>query len=886
MNNNIPKAYEPHKAEELWYPKWEKSGMFHGDPGSDKKPFSIVIPPPNVTDILHLGHALNNTLQDILVRWRRSMGFEVEWMPGVDHAGIATQVVVEKNLTREGLSRQEVGREKFLKKVWDWKEEKFDLILNQLKRIGCSCDWERKRFTMDEGLSRAVKEVFVRLYDKGLIYKGNRLINWCPRCLTTLSDDELEREDIDSHLWYIKYKIKGSDRYLTVATTRPETMLGDTAVAVNPKDKRYKDLVGKSAILPILDRELPIIADDFVDMEFGTGAVKVTPAHDINDYEIGERHGLEKLNILNDDASLNENAGEFAGLDRYVARKKLVEELKERGFLEKIEDHKFAVATCYRCETVVEPYLSIQWFVKMKPLAKPAIEALNSGELKFHPAHWSKTYLYWLENIRDWCISRQLWWGHRIPVYYCKECGETMVRAEVPKACSKCKSSRIEQDQDVLDTWFSSWLWPFSTFGWPDETPELKAFFPTKALFTASEIIYLWVARMIMASYEFTGKLPFSDVYIHGTVRDDTGEKMSKSKGNGIDPIQIINKYGADALRISMILSTPEGQDPLINEKSFEIGRNFANKIWNASRFVIMNLDGDHIELTPNLEEDRLELPDHWILSRLAKTIGQVNNYLSGFRFNTAAKTAYDFIWKDYCDWYLEMIKPRLGKDQSEQEKEIARKISGYVLLQILRLLHPFMPFLTEEIFHNLPNVSEGDFLNSRGWPEPPLKFIDDALEKDLELVQTVIGAIRNIRAEMEVPPGKKADVIIKTGDKNAAEILENQKPQLLTLGKIKNLEIGAEVKKPPLSASAVVPFGDIYIPLEGLIDLESERARLEKELQKQRQFLERIKKKLANTDFLDRAPAEVIQSEKEKQELAEKSISRLNKNLESLAGW
>ena len=886
MIRKIPKAYDPHKAEGLWYPRWEKSGMFHGDPNSDKKPFSIVIPPPNVTDILHLGHALNNTLQDILIRWKRSMDFEVEWLPGVDHAGIATQVVVEKNLTKEGKSRQELGREKFLKKVWDWKEEKFDLILNQLKRIGCSCDWERKRFTMDEGLSRAVKEVFIRLYEKGLIYRGNRLINWCPRCLTTLSDDELEREDIDSHLWYIKYKIKGSDRYLTVATTRPETMLGDTGVAVNPKDKRYKDLVGKSAILPILDRELPIIADDYVDVEFGTGAVKVTPAHDPNDFEIGNRHSLEKLNILNDDGTLNENAGKFSGMDRFAARKKLVEELKEHGYLDKIEDHKLAVATCYRCETVVEPYLSIQWFVKMEPMAKPAIDALKSGELKFHPAHWSKTYLYWMENIRDWCISRQLWWGHRIPAYHCRACGEIMVSPEAPKECKKCQASKIEQDSDVLDTWFSSWLWPFSTFGWPEDTPELTKFFPTKALFTASEIIYLWVARMVMASYEFTGKLPFNDVYIHGTVRDENGEKMSKSKGNGIDPIDIIDKYGADALRVSMILATPEGQDPLITEKSFELGRNFANKIWNAARFVVTNMNGYDHRSTLDTDLKELELPDIWILSRLAKSIGQVNNYLSGYRFNTAAKTAYDFIWKDYCDWYLEMIKPRLAKNQTEEVKKKARLVSGYVLVQILRLLHPFMPYVTEEVYHILPGVGEDEFLNNLGWPKPPLKYINDDIEKDFELVQTVIGAIRNIRAEMDVPPGKKADVIIKTPDKNAARVLENQKTQLITLGKIGNLDIGDDVKKPPLSASAVIPVGEIYIPLEGLIDLENERARLEKELQKQRQYLERVKKKLANTDFLNRAPSEVIEAEKEKKVLAEDSIGRLNKNLESLAGW
>lgn len=886
MLKDIPKTYDPHRAEETWYPRWVESGLFHGRIDSEKKPYTIVIPPPNVTDILHLGHALNNTLQDILIRWRRSMGYEAEWLPGIDHAGIATQVVVEKDLAREGLSRQQLGRDKFLKKVWAWKEDKFDRIIIQLKRMGCSCDWERIRFTMDEGLTRAVQEVFIRLYEKGLIYRGNRLINWCPRCRTSLSDDELEREDIDSHLWYIRYKIKGSDEHVTVATTRPETMLGDTGVAVNPGDKRYKKYVGKSAILPILDRELPIISDDYVDTEFGTGAVKITPGHDSNDFEVGGRHGLETINILNDDGTLNENAGKYAGFDRYKARKKLVEELKQRGYLEKIEDYRLSVATCYRCDTVVEPYLSLQWFVRMEPLAGPAIEALKSGELKFHPDHWSKTYLYWLENIRDWCISRQLWWGHRIPAYHCRDCSEIMVAAEKPQTCSKCKSTKIEQDPDVLDTWFSSWLWPFSTFGWPEKTPELEKFFPTKSLFTASEIIYLWVARMIMSSYEFTGKLPFSDVYIHGTVRDIEGEKMSKSKGNGIDPNDIIDKFGADALRVSLILATPEGQDPHISEKSFELGRNFANKIWNASRFVISNFNGYEAEHKIDSDPRELELPDIWILSRLAKTIGQVNNYLSGYRFNTAARATYDFIWKDFCDWYLEMIKPRLANDASEEAKKLARKVSGFVLIQILRLLHPFMPFVTEEIYHLLSGVKDGQLLNSLGWPEPALKFINDKLERDFELVQNIISAIRNIRSEMDVPPGRKADVMIKTSDKKAASIMKELESQLLTLGRVENLTVGSEIKKPPLSASAVVSCGEIYIPLEGLIDLEGEKLRLEKELEKQKQFLTRIKKKLANRDFLDRAPAEVIDGEKMKQRQAEDRVARLNKNLESLSGW
>ena len=814
------------------------------------------------------------------------MGYEAEWMPGVDHAGIATQVVIEKNIAKEGTTRQQMGREKFLERVWEWKEQKFNSIINQLQRIGCSCDWDRTRFTMDEGLSRAVVEVFINLYEKGLIYRGNRLINWCPRCQTSLSDDELEREDVDSHLWYIRYKIKGSNDYLTVATTRPETMLGDTALAVNPDDKRYQKYIGKAAILPIMDRELPIIADGYVDKEFGTGVVKITPGHDFNDFEVGTRHNLEKINILNPNGTLNDNAGRFAGQGRHEGRKLIIEELSRDDHLVKTEDYKMSVATCYRCHTVVEPYLSLQWFVKMQPLAVPAIAAIKNDELVFHPDHWSKTYLYWMENIRDWCISRQLWWGHRIPAYYCQSCGEIMVARQKPKSCPKCKATEINQDPDVLDTWFSSWLWPFSTFGWPDKTPELGYFFPTKALFTASEIIYLWVARMVMASYEFQGKLPFNDVYIHGTVRDANGVKMSKSLGNGIDPIEIINKYGADALRITLVLATPEGQDPFISEKSFELGRNFANKLWNASRFVITNIDGTEILLEHSAHENMTELADIWIMSRLNKTLGQMNNYLSSYRFNTAAKTAYDFIWKDYCDWYLEMIKPRLADDTPEEVKERARKVSGYVLLQILRMLHPMMPFVTEEIYHLLPEVSDSAFLNDLGWPEPVIKLINDDLEKDFEIVQTVIGAIRNIRAEMEVPPGKKADVLIHAADDRIAEILKKQEMQLLVLGRISNLVIGTSVKKPPLSASSVIPQGEIYIPLTDLIDLDSEKVRLEKELANQTKYLDRIKKKLSNFDFLERAPADVIQAEKEKQKQAEDSIERLNKNLESLSGW
>jgi len=819
-------------------------------------------------------------------------GSEVEWLPGVDHAGIATQVVVEKSLAREGRSRHDIGREKFVQKVWKWKEEKFDRIINQLKKIGCSCDWDRTRFTMDEGLSRAVIEVFCSLYEKGLIYRGERIVNWCPDCLTTLSDDEVEHDEIDSYLWYIKYKIKSSDDYLTVATTRPETMLGDTAVAVNPDDDRFKELIGKSAILPIMDRELPIIADEYVDKEFGTGAVKITPAHDPNDFDIGIRHRLERINILNKDGTLNENAGKFAGMDRYVARKNLVEELKEKGYLEKTENYNLLSGTCYRCHTVIEPYLSKQWFVKMAPLAKPAIESVKSGKVKFHPEHWVKTYLHWMENVRDWCISRQLWWGHRIPVYYCDECDEIMVARVKPEKCVKCDSTAIIQDEDVLDTWFSSWLWPFSTFGWPEKTPELDKFFPTKALVTASEIIYLWVARMVMASLEFMGTEPFSDVYIHGTVRDSDGVKMSKSLGNGIDPLLIIDEYGADALRASLILATPEGQDPHISEKTFEIGRNFANKIWSASRFVRMNIGECKLTADMKLSEENLEMPDKWILSRLAKTIGQINNYLSGFRFSSAAKAAYDFAWNDYCSNYLEMIKPRYKTGQNgdrivnPQSSLAARQCSGYVLLQILKLLHPFMPYVTEEIWGLVLEDNGKGFISTASWPEPRLKFINDDLEADMAKVITLAEKVRMACAELDVPPVKKPQVLIKCENAKLVEIFSAHAEEIRNMARSGEVIVGTDIKKPPLSASAVVPGAEIFIPLEGLIDIDQERTRLEKQLKDKTAFLDKLTNKLKNKDFVNRAPVEVVEAEKAKLVKTEELIEKLNKNLESLAGW
>jgi len=889
--NDLPKHYDPKKAEDKWYQFWLEKKLFHADVHTNKETFSVVIPPPNVTDVLHVGHALNNTLQDILIRWKRMQGYETEWLPGTDHAGIATQVILEKKLAKEGSSREKLGREKFVKLAWDWKRKNGDAILNQLKKIGCSCDWDRARFTLDEGLSEAVLEVFVHLYDKGLIYRGKRIINWCPRCQTSLSDDETEREEKDGHLWYIRYKLKGADEYITVATTRPETMLGDTAVAVNPKDKRFEKLVGKSAILPILDRELKIIADDFVDPEFGTGMVKVTPAHDPNDFDMGQRHNLEKINVMNPDGTMNENAGKFAGMDRYACREALVAELKKKKFLEKIEKYQVALALCYRCGTEIEPYLSLQWFVKMKPLAEPAIQAVKTGKVRFYPERWTKTYMHWMENIRDWCISRQLWWGHRIPVWCCQDCKEIMVSKTAPLKCTQCKSKNLKQDEDVLDTWFSSWLWPFSTFGWPKKTPELERFYPTKALFTASEIIFLWVARMVMAGYEFMGKEPFSDVYIHGTVRDEQGIKMSKSLGNGIDPLEIIDEYGADALRTTMMLVTPEGQDTLIAKKTFEVGQHFANKLWNVSKFVMGNLPEGitPVGTTLGLSLQDLKLEDHWILSRLNRTINEATSFMDNYRFNSAVKALYDFIWHDFCDWYVELTKQRLNLPDGERDKVTAQNVTHLVLNHILRLLHPFAPFVTEEIWHHLYKLgSDGNSssLLMANWPTSNQELIHESLEDTLKRVQDVVTAIRNIRSEMNVPPVKKADVLIQVDKQSLVKILEDNRDHILNLGKVEKLNIGIKLTKPDHSASAVIKDAEIFIPLEGLIDMEQERKRLEKEILRVNQLLEKINKKLSNEDFVKKAPKEIINKEKTKKEEYSSMVEKLNKNLEGLLGW
>ena len=881
--NSPSQPYDPKTVENRLYDGWLKAGYFRGEIRKDKPPYSIVIPPPNVTDILHLGHALNNTIQDILIRQKRMSGFEAEWMPGADHAGIATQVIVEKQLKKEGTTRRELGREKFLERTRAMAYKNKDYILNQLKRIGCSCDWDRTRFTIDESLSKAVITVFIHLYDKGLIYRGHRIINWCPSCQTTLSDDEVEHEQKDGNLWYIKYKIKGSDQYLTVATTRPETMLGDTALAVNPKDTKYKKYVGKTAILPILERELPIIADSYVDPEFGTGVVKITPAHDPNDFEVGKRHDLEEVNILNIDGTLNANAGKFKGLDRYEARKQLIKELQKKEHIVKIDKYELAVGTCYRCHQEIEPYLSDQWFVRMAPLAKSAIEAVEKGELKFHPDYWSKTYLHWMENIRDWCISRQLWWGHRIPVYYC-ECGEMIVAKSKPEKCPKCGQSEITQDEDVLDTWFSSWLWPFSTFGWPENDPLLDYFYPTRVLVTGPDIIFLWVARMVMAGYEFAGKLPFSDVYIHGMVRDANGIKMSKSLGNGIDPLEIIDLHGADALRISLVLATPDGQDPWISKNTFEIGRNFVNKLYQASRFVMLRAENRKFDLNVIPETD-LILVDKWILSRLERTIESVDRDIADFKLSSAAKTLYSFTWNDFCSWYIELIKP----DTPDQRiRETSLHVAFYVLDKILKLLHPFVPFVTEEINGKLKEIfpdKEGT-LTFGPWPEASHKFVDESLESSFESIQTVVNAVRSLRSEMNVPPGKRSDLHVRITDSGMGKILETYHEYFRSLAKIDKLFIGPEIKKPNLSASAIISGAEIFVPLEGLIDIDLEKKRLEKELANIKMQLEKLSKKLGNPDFLKNAPDEVVEKEKAKKADIEERVEKLNSNLEQLMGW
>lgn len=864
QETNIPKVYDPQSFEKKWYKFWEDNKLFHAEVEKDKKPYSIVIPPPNVTGQLHMGHAMDNTLQDILIRFRRMQGYNTLWMPGCDHAGIATQAKVDAALREEGTSRHEIGREKFVERAWQWKEKYGSRIMYQLRSLGSSCDWDRERFTMDEGCSKAVREVFVKLYEEGLIYQGTRITNWCPHCNTALSDIEVEHENEIGHLYHIRYQVEGTDKFVEIATTRPETMFGDTGVAVHPEDGRYKNLIGKTLILPLVNRKIPLFADDYVDPEFGTGAVKVTPAHDPNDFEMGQRHKLEQILVINSDGTMSENTGKYAGMDRYDCRKQLIADLKEQGFLLSIEEHEHAVGHCSRCDTTVEPMISKQWFVKMESLAKPAIEAVKSGKIEFVPERFTKIYCNWLENIRDWCISRQLWWGHQIPAWYCEECGETVVSREDDVAiCPKCGSHKLRRDEDVLDTWFSSGLWPFETMGWPEETEELKQFYPTSVLVTGYDIIFFWVARMVMMGLKFGKDIPFKHVFIHGLVRDSQGRKMSKSLGNGIDPVEVIEKYGADTLRFMLITGNTPGNDMRFYWERVESARNFANKLWNASRFMLMNLEGFDKDFIPDNSE--YTLADKWIFSRYAHTAKSVTRQLENFELGEAARSLYEFIWNEFCDWYIELSKARLYDDANQQQRKVAQYVLGYVLEHTLRLLHPFMPFITEEIWQHIPH--EGNSIMTSVWPEDENAKIDDTAESNMIAIMETIKAIRNMRAEVNAAPSKKSEVILHFTDRSLQSMVKDNEGYLQTLASAETVNVWTDDSNKPENAMAAVVKGiEIYLPLAGLIDVEKETARLTKELTKLEKEIDRLVKKLSNDGFLAKAPADVVEKEKEKQ--------------------
>ncbi len=873
--NELPKVYDPKETEEKLYKFWNDSGFFHAEVNPDKKPYTIVIPPPNVTGQLHMGHAFDETLQDILIRFKRMQGFEALWMPGTDHAGIATQIKVEENLRKEeGLTRYDLGREKFLERVWDWKHQYGNRIIEQLKKLGCSCDWERERFTMDDGCSKAVREVFVNLYDKGLIYKGNRIINWCPHCTTALSDAEVEYETQPGHLWHIKYPIKDSDEFLVVATTRPETFMGDTGVAVNPNDERYQHLIGKTCILPIMNREIPIFADDYVDMEFGTGCVKTTPCHDPNDFSMGQRHDLEQILVFNEDATVNENGGKYVGMDRYACRKAVIADLEAGGYLVKTEEHEHNVGTCYRCGTTVEPMTSAQWFVKMEPLAKPAMDVVTEGKTKFVPDRFSKTYLRWMENVHDWCISRQLWWGHRIPAFYCEDCGEMTVSKEDITVCPKCGSQHVQQEEDVLDTWFSSALWPFSTLGWPEKTPELDYFYPTNTLVTGYDIIFFWVARMIFSGVENLQQTPFDTVYIHGLVRDAQGRKMSKSLGNGIDPLEVIAQYGADALRFTLATGNSPGNDMRFSDERVEASRNFCNKMWNASRFIQMNLTIQKAELP-----DTLEMEDKWILSKYNTLIREVTTNLDKYELGLAASKLNDFIWDNFCDWYIEIAKTRLQNKENLVSSENAQKVLCYVLSGAMQLLHPFMPFITETIWQALPH--DGTSVMVSDWPQYQAALDFPEEEAHMETLMESIRAIRNRRAEMNVPPSKRAQVIVFS-DKKAT--FEAGQVFFAKLGYASEVTLVDAVPSDAAKmVSVVTEDAQIYMPMNELIDFEKERARLTKEKEKAESDLAFVLKKLNNESFVAKAPEKVVAAENEKAERARELIAKLEASIAAL---
>ena len=860
----LDKSYDPHQVEGKWYQYWMEHDYFRADEDSERKPYSIVIPPPNVTGVLHIGHALNNTLQDILIRFKRMEGYNVLWMPGTDHAGIATQNVVEKQLLEEGLDRHSLGREKFIERIWKWKEQSGGTIISQLKKLGASCDWGRERFTMDEGLSEAVLEVFIRLYREGLIYRSHYIINWCPRCQTALSDLEVEYHEMLGKLYHLKYPFKEGDRFTIVATTRPETMLGDTAVAVNPEDRRYQEAIGKKVILPVVDREIPIIADPYVDIEFGTGALKITPAHDFNDFEIGLNHGLAQIKVIDEEGRMNENAGPYRGLDRFECRKRIVEDFERDGILIKTEDYRHMVGHCYRCKTIVEPNLSLQWFVRTKPLARTAMEAVRDGRTRIIPEVWEKTYFEWMENIRDWCISRQIWWGHRIPAWYCEACGEVIVAKEPPSLCPKCGSDRLKPETDVLDTWFSSALWPFSTMGWPKETKELKRFYPTSVLVTGFDILFFWVARMMMMGLKFMGDVPFRDVYIHGLVRDERGEKYSKTRGNVVDPLDLIDRFGADALRFTLAALTMPGSDLKLAEARTEGYRHFANKIWNASRFALMNLDVSE-EITHEIyDKSSYSLPDQWIRGRLNRTIREVKKSLEDYRFNEATHALYQFIWHEFCDWYLELIKPYLYQDEDVKKKRMSQQTLLEVLDATLRLLHPFMPFITEEIWGQLPLKKETGSIMVANFPQPDPGFDDDEVADEMGLVIEIITALRNIRGEMNVPPGEQVEAILRPKEEEVERGLKRNQLFIQNLAKVKGLKILRELVKPAYSAFAQVQDVEIFVPMDRS-RMEEEVRRLQKEISKIEKDIAFVNRKLSNEQFLSKAPKEVVQEEKEK---------------------
>ncbi|HEX9059677.1 MAG TPA: valine--tRNA ligase [Clostridia bacterium] len=873
---NIAKTYDPKQVEDKLYEKWIEKDYFHAVPDPSKKPFTIVIPPPNITGQLHMGHALDNTLQDILIRWKRMQGYSSLWLPGTDHASIATEAKIVDAMAKEGLTKEMIGREKFLERAWEWRKVYGGRIVEQLKKLGSSCDWKRERFTMDEGLSNAVKEVFLRLYKKGLIYRGEKITNWCPKCNTSISDIEVEFEEKEGSFWHIKYPIKGSSEYVVVATTRPETMLGDTAVAVNPEDERYKAIIGKSVVLPLTGREIPVIADDYVEKDFGTGIVKITPAHDPNDFEVGLRHKLPLINVMTNNAKMNENAGAYKGLDRYEARKKIVKDLEDLGLLVKIEPHNHNVGTCQRCRTVIEPIISKQWYVRMKPIAEPAIDIVRNGTIKFVPERFSKIYFNWMENIQDWCISRQLWWGHRIPAYYCKGCGYVAVSEDMPDVCPDCGGTNFEQDPDTLDTWFSSALWPFSTLGWPDETNDLQYFYPTNVLVTGYDIIFFWVARMIFSGVQYTEKAPFSHVFIHGIVRDAEGRKMSKSLGNGIDPLEIIEKFGTDALRFSLTIGNSPGNDQRFSEEKVTSSRNFANKVWNASRFILMNFD-ENMNFS-NVDESKFTVADKWILSRVNTLSKEVTENLDKFELGIALQKIYEFIWEELCDWYIELVKPRLYDVENDTRLE-ALYVLNSVLADAMKLLHPFMPFITEEIYTHL--VTDDESIMISKWPEYTKNRSFPEEEKKMELLMSAVRSIRNIRAEMNVPVSRKANVIFVSSSSFESETLSANKSLIERLASASEISVKSDKEGIPSDAvAAIIEGAEIFIPLDDLIDVEKEIERLQKEKATLIKELERVDSKLGNESFVSKAPAKVIDEERAKkvkyQEMYDKVVERL----------